>query len=90
VIDEFLGLNNVVRRNNRAENVFVLFDLLPLISNSRGTGEDNLHGCLLILFSVLLKPYALIILFWVYRRLLRCTVTVCECAVVGVRCFYIL
>ena len=56
MIDEFLGLNDVVGGKNGGENVLVLFDLLPLVSNSRGTGEDNLHGYLLILFTVLLKP----------------------------------
>jgi hypothetical protein len=43
VIDEFLGLNDVVGGKNGGENVLVLFDLLPLVSNSRGTGEGTLH-----------------------------------------------
>jgi hypothetical protein len=44
VVDEFLGLNDVVGGNNGGEDVPVLLDPLPLVCDRRGAREGTLHG----------------------------------------------
>ena len=44
MVDEFLGLNDVVRGNNGGEDVPVLLDPLPLVCDRRGAREGTLHG----------------------------------------------
>lgn len=44
MIDEFLGLNDVVWGNNGGENVLVLFDLLPLVCDCRRARKGTFHG----------------------------------------------
>jgi hypothetical protein len=68
VINELLGRNDVVGGKHGGENVLVLLDLLPLISDRRGFHEGTLHGSLVFGFFSLdvvlkfwCKPSTLII-----------------------------